>query len=68
MGYQKDSPYAEMFDYHIVQMSYTGVLDYIKTKYSQLQQKCDDFRLVHELVFFLVYGIRLHQESKFLPR
>ena len=46
IGYQKDSPYAEMFDYHIEQMRLSGVLDKIKTNYSPLPQQCPDLRSV----------------------
>ena len=45
-GYQKNSPFAEMFDYHIEKIRQTGVLDTIKTKYQGLEQKCPDLRLV----------------------
>ena len=31
MGYQKNSPYAEIFDYHIEKMRQSGVLDNIHT-------------------------------------
>ena len=41
-GYQKDSPYAEIFDYHIERMRATGVLDKIKTKYAPSPQECPD--------------------------
>ena len=44
MGYQKDSPYADMFDYHIELMKGAGVLDRIKNKYNEVRQHCPDFR------------------------
>ena len=47
IGYRKDSPYAEMFDFHIGQIRATGVLDKIKIKYNNaFQQECPDLRLV----------------------
>ena len=45
IGYQKNSPYAEMFDYYIERMRETGVLDNIKSKYRASQQQCPDLRL-----------------------
>ena len=47
IGYQKDSPYAEMFDYHIEEMRNGGVLDRIKNKYNQESQHCPDFRFFY---------------------
>ena len=44
MGYQKDSPYAEIFDYNIERMRASGVLDRIKSKYSSSPQVCPDLR------------------------
>ena len=45
-GYQKDSSFAEIFDYHVEKMRQSGVLDTIKTKYDALRQNCPDLRLV----------------------
>ena len=45
-GYQKDSPFAELFDHYIEKMRQTGVLDTIEKKYHGLEQKCPDLRLV----------------------
>ena len=45
IGYQKNSPYAGMLDYHIEEMRENGVLDNIKNKYSPPPQKCPDYRL-----------------------
>ena len=56
MGYQKNSPFAEMFDYHIEKLRQTGVLDTIKTKYQGLEQKCPDLRLVVELFSITFQG------------
>ena len=56
MGYQKNSPFAEMFDYHIEKLRQTGVLDNIKTKYQGLEQKCPDLRLVVELFSITFQG------------
>ena len=44
MGYQKNSPYAEIFDYYIEKMRQSGVLDSIHNKNRGLPQKCPDFR------------------------
>ena len=46
IAYQKDSPYAEMFDYHIEQMRAAGVLDRITAKYNEPAQKCPGLRSV----------------------
>ena len=46
IGYQKNSPYAEMLDYHIEKMREAGVLDNIKNKYRALPQQCPNFRQV----------------------
>ena len=51
-GYQKDSPFAEMFDYHIEKMRQTGVLDIIKSKYDGVGQRCPDLRLVVVIVSY----------------
>ena len=48
-GYQKDSPFAEMFNYYIERMRQTGVLDTIKNKYQRLGQNCPDLRYVIDL-------------------
>ena len=45
-GYQKDSPFVEMFDYHIEKMRQTGILDTIKSKYDGFEQRCPDLRFV----------------------
>ena len=44
IGYQKNSPYAQMLDYHIEEMRESGVLDKIRDKYRSLPQQCPDFR------------------------
>ena len=49
-GYQKDSSFAEIFDYHVEKMRQSGVLDTIKTKYDALRQNCPDLRLVITIV------------------
>ena len=50
-GYQKNSPFAEIFDYYIEKMRQTGHLDAIKSKYQGLEQNCPDLRLVIELFY-----------------
>ena len=45
-GYQKNSPFADMFDYHIEKMRQTGVLDTINNRYKPSEQKCPDVRFV----------------------
>ena len=45
-GYQKNSPFADMFDYHIEKMRQTGVLDTINNRYKPSEQKCPDMRFV----------------------
>ena len=44
IGYQKNSPYAEMLDYHLEKMREAGVLDNIMNRYRALPQQCPDFR------------------------
>ena len=44
IGYQKNSPFAEILNYHIEGMRESGVLDKIKNKYRPLPQQCPDFR------------------------
>ena len=44
IGYQKHSPYAEIFDYYFERMRATGILDRIKAKYSLTPQECPDLR------------------------
>ena len=46
IGYQKDSPYAELFNYYIDQMRENGVIESIRNKYQGLPQQCPDLRLV----------------------
>ena len=43
IGYQKNSPYAEIFDYYIEKMRQSGLLDSIHNKNRALPQKCPDF-------------------------
>ena len=43
-GHQKDSPYADMFDYHIEKMRESGLLQSIKAKYQGLPQMCPNLR------------------------
>ena len=50
IGYQKNSPYAEMFDYHIEKMRQNGVIDNIQNKYKALPQQCPDFRYDKEII------------------
>ena len=44
IGYQKDSPYAEIFDYYLDQMRQTGLIDQIRSKYFGFSQACPDIR------------------------
>ena len=44
IGYQKDSPYAEIFDFHIDMLRQTGMLQGIASKYRGAPQKCPDYR------------------------
>ena len=44
IGYQKNSPYAEMLDYHIEKLRQIGVLDRIQNKYRSSPQQCPDVR------------------------
>ena len=46
IGYQKDSPYAELFNYYIDQMRENGVIESMRNKYQGLPQQCPDLRLV----------------------
>ena len=46
IGYQKDSPYAELFNFYIDQMRENGVIESIRNKYQGLPQQCPDLRLV----------------------
>ena len=49
IGYQKNSPYAGMLDYHIEEMRENGLLDNIKNKYSPPPQKCPDYRYLRHV-------------------
>ena len=44
IGYQKNSAYAEIFDFNIERMRASGVLDRINAKYSSYPQACPDLR------------------------
>ena len=44
IGYQKNSPYREIFDFNIERMRASGVLDRINAKYSSYPQACPDLR------------------------
>ena len=46
IGYQKDSPYAELFNFYIDQMRENGVIESIRNKYQGLPQQCQDLRFV----------------------
>ena len=46
MGYQKNSPYAQMFDFYFDQMRQSGLRDQIRLKYFGSPQICPDIRLV----------------------
>ena len=43
-GYQMDSPYAGVLDYHIKLSKENGALDQIITKYKRGRQFCPDLR------------------------
>ena len=47
IGYQKDSPYAELFNFYIDQMRENGVIESIRSKYQGSPQQCPDLRLVY---------------------
>ena len=44
LGYQLNSPYAELFNYHINLMRESGVLDSITDKYRGRPQICPNYR------------------------
>ena len=44
IGYQKDSPYREILDFHINMMRETGTLENIVSSYRGQPQECPDFR------------------------
>ena len=44
IGYQKDSPYAEIFDFHIDMLRQTGILQGIVSQYRGAPQQCPDYR------------------------
>ena len=46
IGYQKDSPYTEMFDYYFDKMKQSGLLHQIRIKYFRSSQTCPDIRLI----------------------
>ena len=43
IGYQKDSPYREILDFHINMMRETGTLENIVSSYRGQPQECPDF-------------------------
>ena len=45
IGYQRDSPYAEILDFHIDMMREKGTLDIIVSRYRGQPQQCEDPRL-----------------------
>ena len=46
IGYQKDSPYNEILDYHINALRETGTLQSIVSSYRGQPQECEDYRSV----------------------
>lgn len=44
LGYQKDSPYAEILDFHINMLRETGTLESIVSSYRGQPQQCEDYR------------------------
>ena len=44
IGYQKDSPYREILDFHINMMRETGTLESIVSSYRGQPQECEDYR------------------------
>ena len=42
-GFQKDSPFAGLFNYHLKEMRETGALDQIMKKYESGPQVCEDY-------------------------
>ena len=44
IGYQKDSPYNEILDFHINMLRETGTLQSIVSSYRGQPQECEDYR------------------------
>ena len=51
IGYQKDSPYAEILDFHIDMMREKGTLDNIVSRYRGQQQQCVNPRFYRTFFF-----------------
>ena len=57
IGYQKDSPYAEILDFHIGMMRERGTLDNIVSRYRGEPQQCEDPR-------FGIFVIQAHSARR----